>query len=251
MIAAIVQVRMASTRLPGKVLMEIKGKPLLSYLIEQLRCSKKIEKIIIATTTNKEDGPIIELCEQHGILFFRGSEADVLDRYYQAATRFKVDHIVRVTGDCPLLDPQICDNLIDFYFTGRADYAHTGESFAEGLDSEIFSYKVLEQSWKEAKIMSEREHVTPYIRNHPEKFKIIVLQHIKDYSKYRFTLDNPEDFEVCKFIIESLYSKENSFIPANLIIKYLDHHDQVFNLNSHIVRNEGYIKSLSLDKTVK
>lgn len=251
MIAAIIQARMTSTRLPGKVLKEVMGRPLLDYQIERLRRADNIEKIIVATTVNREDDPIAELCGKSGIDYYRGSENDVLDRYYQTAKKFGVDHIVRITADCPLFDPLICVRVIEKYFSSHADYVHTGTTFAEGVDCEIFSFQSLEKAWREAGLKSEREHLTLYLHNHPELFRKITLVNDTDDSRYRFTVDEPDDFLVVKAILENLYRENAQPFTVDDIKRFLNSHKDVFELNAHIVRNAGLMKSLREDAAVE
>lgn len=244
---AIIQARMTSTRLPGKVLMEVMGRPLLSYQIERLRLSKRINEIIIATTTNKEDDPIVELSQKETLKVYRGSENNVLDRYYQTAKKYKIEHILRITADCPLIDPNICDHIIKVYFNSGADYVHTGESFAEGFDCGIISFQTLSAAWHEAKLNSEREHVTLYIRNHPEKFNNIAFENETDDRDYRITVDEQKDFIVVKAILESLYKETKIFLSAREIKSFIDNNPDIYNLNVDIIRNEGLSKSLLED----
>jgi spore coat polysaccharide biosynthesis protein SpsF len=244
---AIIQARMTSTRLPGKVLMKVMGRPLLSYQIERLRFSKIIDKIIIATTTNKEDNPIVELARKEGLAFYRGSENDVLGRYYQAAKKYNVVHIMRLTADCPLIDPDICNSIADPYFENGIDYIRTGETFAEGLDCEIIGFGALAKAWLEAKLKAEREHVTLYLRNHPELFKTMIKENETDDSRYRLTVDVERDFLVVEAILENLYNGNDSYFTVREIKSYLDSHPEVYRLNSDIIRNEGMLKSLNGD----
>ena len=246
-VTAIIQARMTSTRLPGKVLMKVMGRPLLNYQIERLYFNKMIDKIIIATTVNKEDDPIVKLCQQEGLDFYRGSEDDVLDRYYQTAKKYNTAHIMRLTADCPLIAPDICDSIADTYFENEVDYIRTGETFAEGLDCEIVGFKALTKSWLEAESKSEREHVTLYIRNHPELFKTMVKENETDDSRYRITVDEENDFLVVKTILENLYKGNDSYFTVREIKSYLDSHPEVHRLNSDIIRNEGLLKSLQGD----
>jgi spore coat polysaccharide biosynthesis protein SpsF (cytidylyltransferase family) len=247
-VTAIVQARMGSTRLPGKVLMEVDGKPLLGYLIERLSMAKRIDKIVVATSVLSHDAPIEEFCRAENIACFRGSEDDVLDRYYQAAKRVHAQNIMRITGDCPLLEPGVCDRCVDAFFDRKVDYLHTDSSFAEGLDCEIFSADALSTSWNEASLLSEREHVTLFIRNHPEMFTMGSLHNDVDDSMIRITVDCREDFEVVKHIILST-GHEN--ITIEYIRNFLRENPAIAELNSSIVRNEGLVKSLQNDKAVK
>lgn len=246
-VTAIIQARMTSTRLPGKVLMEVMGKSLLSYQIERLRFSKMIDKIIIATTVNKEDDPIVDLAQKEELDFYRGSEDDVLDRYYQTAKKYNAAHIMRLTADCPLIDPDICDSIVGAFFENGVDYIRTGETFAEGLDCEIIGFEVLARAWQEANLKAEREHVTLYIRNHPELFKTMVKENETDDSRYRITVDEEEDFLVVKTILDNLYKGNDSYFTIKEIKSFLDTHPEVYRLNSHIIRNEGLLKSLQHD----
>jgi len=247
---AIIQARMTSTRLPGKVLMEVMGRPLLSFQIECLRFSKMIDSIIIATTTNKEDDPISELAQREGLKFYRGSEDDVLDRYYQTAKEYNVNHIMRLTADCPLITSEVCDSIASDYFESGVDYIRTGKTFAEGLDCEVIGFKALARAWLEAKFKSEREHVTLYIRNHPELFKTMVKENDIDDSRYRITVDKEEDFLVVKTILENLYKGNESYFTIKEIKSYLDTHRKIYKLNSHIIRNKGLLKSLQKESEV-
>ena len=249
-VTAIIQARMDSTRLPGKILMEVMSRPLLSYQIERLSFSKYIEKIIIATTVNKTDDPIVLLARKEKVNLFRGAENDVLDRYYQAAKLHRARHIMRLTADCPLLQPGICDLLAAKYSEAKADYAYTGQSFAEGLDCEVVSFKALSQAWREAKHNSDREHVTLYIRNHPEKFRILTVENETDDSRYRITVDEEEDFLVVKAILENLYKENKEHFTFTEIKSFLDTHPDVYNMNAHIMRNQGLLISLQKDKRI-
>jgi spore coat polysaccharide biosynthesis protein SpsF len=249
-ITAIIQARMSSTRLPGKILMEVMGRPLLSYLIEQLAQCRLPTDMIIATTKNEEDDRLSDFAEQEGLKVYRGSERDVLDRYYQAALEFGAEHIMRITADCPLIQPDICDWVADVYTKSSCDYARTGESFAEGVDCEVFSCEALDKAWKEAKFTSEREHVTLYFRNNPEIFRTVTLDNESNDSRYRITVDEKEDFQVVRAVLENLYQRSKPYIKIEAIKSFLDSHPEIYSINAHIIRNEGLIKSLQEDKTI-
>ncbi len=251
MILAIVQARMSSTRLPGKVMKKVLGKPLIGYLLERLTYSKRIDRIIVATSLKKENDEMCNYIKSKGFGLYRGTENDVLGRFYRATVKYNPKSIVRITGDCPLIDSEICDQLIDVYLKEKADYAHSGPTFAEGLDCEIFSFEALKLAYKNAKMQSEREHVTRYFHNYPELFNIIAIRNETDDSKYRFTVDEPEDFEVVRPIIEALY-KEN-LPPFNFreVKQFLDSHLNIFQKNAHIIRNAGLLKSLRTDTRIK
>lgn len=245
----IIQARMGSTRLPGKVLLKIKGKPLLEYLIKRVKLSKKIDKIVIATTTNTADDAIEALAQELGIDCFRGSENDVLDRYFQCSLKYPdYNNIVRITGDCPLIDPIVVDQVILFFEENDFDYVSNTqkETFPDGIDVEVFKRKTLEITAKEAKLNSEREHVCLYVRNN-EKFKKGSFENKHNFSHFRLTVDEPEDFEVVKFVIE------NSRPDAGWLdyISLLTKNPEIMLKNMHITRNEGWLKSLKNDFIIK
>lgn len=250
MILAIVQARVFSSRLPGKVLKTILGKPVIGYLFGRLRRAKRIDKIILATSINAENDVLCSYIETLGFDVFRGSEDNVLERYYLAATKYAADGIVRITGDCPLIDPQLCDQLVDEFLEQKVDYAYLSPTFAEGLDCEVLNFSALQQCYQNAKLLSEREHVTRYIVNHKDQFKILELNNTEDHSRYRIVLDEPEDFEMLKILFENYYGKLHPRGHFADIKKYLDSHPELFEMNAHIIRNEGLIKSLHNDKVL-
>lgn len=238
---------MTSTRLPGKVLKEVLGRPLLSYQIERLRRVQEIEQIVLATTTNQEDDPIVVFCEKEGVSIYRGSEDDVLDRYYKAATQYNADPIMRITADCPLLDLDVVRSVIAKYREGEYQYIVTGPRFAEGFDCEMFSFAMLELAWKNATKKYEREHCTMFLHNHPEFCKKFTLENATDDSRYRVTVDEPQDFEVVKTILEALYPVNPAFTGAE-VKAFLDSHSEIMALNSTIIRNEGLQKSIAAEE---
>ncbi|WP_279237741.1 glycosyltransferase family protein [Heliorestis acidaminivorans] len=208
------QARMTSTRLPGKILREVKGKPLIQYQLERLNKVKLKDIPIIATTTKQSDDILVEFCKENNIAFFRGSEDDVLSRYYKTAKEFNVDVIVRITADCPLIDPTVVDEVIDtFLKEKKCDYVSNTNirTYPRGMDTEVFTFKALEQSFYEAKTLSEREHVTPYMYTHPELFKLKAVIAQEDNSSHRWTVDTIEDFELIKLILESFYLYKPDF----------------------------------------
>lgn len=248
MIAAIVQARMGSTRLPGKVIKEVKGRPLLSYLIERLRSCRGIEKIIIATSINKEDDVIALLAEREGIPVYRGSQDDVLDRYYQTAIKYQVDNIVRITADCPLIDPGVTEEVINYYLNNPGfDLVLTGPTYPEGFDTSIFPFKTLKTAWNEANLKSDREHVTTFIWKNDKRFKIKTLSLEEDYSFLRLTVDEPVDFEVAKNVIEEMYDEKGSVFFFKDILCLYKKKPYIFEQNKNVIRNEGYLLSLKED----
>ena len=244
-VTAIIQARMTSSRLPGKILMEVLGKPLLQLMIERVQQAKCINSVVLATTTNKEDDPTEELGKSMGVEVFRGSEEDVLDRFYRAADKFGGEHIMRLTGDCPLIDPDFLDELTDFYFDGGYDYAANcvEPTLPDGLDAEIISMKALREVHEKAVRPPHKEHVTLYVRDNADQFKIGSWKHTEDYSSMRWTVDNREDFELVKAILEGISQEKNDFRMTD-VIKFLKKHPETTEINAHIKRNEGLEKSL-------
>jgi spore coat polysaccharide biosynthesis protein SpsF len=246
-IGVIIQARMNSTRLPGKVLLMVKSRPLLSYLIERLGFCKSIGEIVLATTINPSDNPIADFAKEKGLLLYRGSENDVLDRYYQASSAFQCQHIMRITADCPLIDPGICDRVAEYYLHEDFDYVVTGPSFAEGVDCEIFSFQALKTAWERANLKSEREHVTLFFLNHPEIFRSLQIENETDDSRYRITVDQPEDFQLVKLLLEALYQDQASCFTIAGIKAYLNRNPDILAINRDVIRNEGLLRSRQED----
>ena len=213
---------MSSTRLPGKVMMPIVGKPMLWHVVDRVKRTKLIDQVIVATSINSADKKIVGFCKKNNIEVFRGSQNDVLDRYFKCAKKYKADFGVRITADCPLIDPQLIDDLIRKFLKGRYDYMGiaTGGGiiapriyrFPQGLDAEIFTFNSLAKSWKAANDKVDREHVSVYIWQHPKKFKLgPPLASEKDYSYLRLTVDWKEDISLIKKIYTELYLKKRNF----------------------------------------
>lgn len=234
----IVQARMTSTRLPGKILKEVMGKPLLEYQIERLRRVKLADDIIIATTENDTDLPIVRLCERLYIRYFRGSENDVLARYYYAAKQYGADTVVRITSDCPIIDPEVINEIINFYLdnTSKYDYISNGieRTYPRGMDTEVFSFKALEGAFYNAKRDYEREHVTPYIYSQAVAGgRILNYPYKVNCSQHRWTVDTPEDFLLIKQIIENLYINNKNFSLEDCLA-LLDKNPSWMEINAHI-----------------
>ena len=248
-VSAIVQARMCSTRLPKKILKKLAGKLLLWHLIMRLKKAKQIDQIIIATTSKKEDDVIAELAKETGISNFRGGEEDVLHRYYQAAKKYKVEIIVRITADCPLIDPKLVDKIIKYFLNNSFDYVSNVHppTYPDGLDVEIFPYGVLEEVWRKAEKLSEREHVTSYIGKHPETFKIGNVENEIDLSYMRWTVDEERDLKFVKEIYRRLY-KNNKIFYMEDVLNLLKKEPELMKINKGILRNEGYAKSLKKDR---
>jgi len=242
----IIQARVGSTRLPKKVLKEIDGISLLEYEVQRVRLAKKIDKIVIATTINQEDDEIQNLCQKIGVDCFRGSIDDVLDRYFQCSSNYpEYSNIVRLTGDCPLVDPVIIDQVVDFFEQGGYDYASNvlKETFPDGMDVEIFKKEVLKQAAEESNLPSDREHVNEFILR-SDQFKKGNFVASKDHSSYRLTIDDQRDFEVIEFLIKRSQISDN----YQHYIYLLDQNPEIKAKNSAIKRNEGMLKSWEKDK---
>ena len=250
-VVAITQARSGSTRFPGKILKEIDGKPLLQIHLERLKKSTRIGKIIVATTTNPEDDRICHLAAALSIPFYRGSESNVLDRFYQAAKETHPDYVVRITSDCPLVDPDLIDQVIDLALENKADYCSNvlTETFPDGQDIEVFSFDALKHAWQNATLDSDKEHVTPYIRknadiNDGKLFRAISHESDEHYGKVRMTVDQQEDFDLITRLVEKLGTDKSWKEYADLILADKD----VSAINEHIIRNEGYTQSLKKDQ---
>ncbi|HHT49392.1 MAG TPA: NTP transferase domain-containing protein [Firmicutes bacterium] len=236
--AIIVQARMGSTRLPGKIMKKVLDKPLLEYQLERLLRVKQADQVIIATTDHGEEQPIVDLCQRLGVPFFRGSEEDVLARYYGAATQYHADVVVRITSDCPLIDPAVVDEVIGFYLKHKAEYDFISNTFSKrtyprGMDTEVFSYQALMEAHEEATDQAEREHVTIFIKRHPERYRIKTLPYDKDYSHYRWTVDTPEDFVLIEKMIAALYPVNPHFTLEDCLT-LIEEHPEWVKINAHV-----------------
>ncbi len=238
----IAQARMTSTRLPGKVLKPVLGKPLLTYFIERLRRVTLADQVLIATTINASDETIVDWCRTLGVAFTRGAEYDVLSRYYDAAVVTGADTIVRVTSDCPLIDPALVDDCIRFFHenASRFDYISNSQekSYPLGMSVEVFSFRSLQEAYAEGTAEADREHVTPFLYMHPERYRIGRLGSPRNLSEYRLTLDTPEDLELITRIIEALYPLKPEFNLAD-IVELLTMHNDWPRINAH-VRQKKY-----------
>ncbi len=248
MIGCIVQARIGSTRLPGKVMLKLdENNTVLNCVIKQLQFSKLIEKIIIATTSLEEDDQIINNVQNLNVDIFRGSSSDVLDRFFQCAKKFSIDVIIRITADNPLIDPTIVDDMIKKFMSNSYDYltnAHV-RTFPYGTEVEVFSFKALEQAWKNAKKLSEREHVTPYFYNNPNNFRIFNVEYSKNISNLRWTIDRKNDLSLVKLIIFKIKKRP---ILMNDILNLFSKEPELFEINRNHILNEGYQKSLKEDE---
>lgn len=233
---AIIQARLGSTRLPGKVLLPLAGRPMLAHVIERTRRAQRVDEVLVATTTNTGDAPLVAFCREVGCAVFRGSEPDVLDRYFQAAQNHAATTIVRITSDCPLIDPGVIDAVLTKLAETGADYASNiapDRTFPRGLDTEAFPFTTLERFWKEASEPAEREHVTAHIYRHPERFRLASVAHAQDESAHRWTVDTAEDYALAERIFAHLGDRHFSWQEA---LAAVEAHPEWTELNAHIAQ---------------
>lgn len=248
-VLALIQARTGARRLPNKVLLKLRDKTVLEHVIARVQRAKTVNEAVVVTTVCPEDLKIVELVSRKGVRVMCGSENDVLDRYYQAARLLNARHVLRITADCPVMDPEVIDQVVNCYFKNKADYGSNAlsQTFPDGLDVEVFSFEALAKAWKNAKLTSEREHVTPYIRNRQRLFKVVSLENAQNLGALRWTLDEPKDYELLKKIFDGLYAQDH-FFGMEEILRYLERNPRLTEINARIIRNEGYAKSLKEDK---
>ena len=235
---AIVQARMGSTRFPNKVMQPILGIPMIELLLKRLTLAKKVDRIILATSQDTFNQILVKHVRDLGYKVYQGSEDDVLDRFYQAACIVKPETVVRITGDCPLVDPAIVDRAINTFQQSRVDYLSnvSTPTYPDGLDVEVFTFQALAQAWELATQIYEREHVTPYLRE-SGKFQLLGITHTEDHSDKRWTVDEPEDFEVIKNIVEHFAPRQDfSWLE---VLEVQQNQPELFSANQNLIRNEG------------
>lgn len=235
---AIIQARMGSSRLPGKVLRDLAGQPMLRRVLDRVRQATTIDDCVVATTTAPADTAVVAACQQWGVASYCGSEADVLDRYYQAATQANADVVVRITSDCPLIEPTIIDQVVQAFRQNEADYASNTlrRTFPRGLDTEVFSTAVLATAWHEATEPFQREHVTPYIYQNPSRFRLVELNAAADYGRHRWTVDTVEDWQLVQAIYAH-FAPETSF-SWQAVLRLLAEQPHLQQINAHIAQKE-------------
>jgi spore coat polysaccharide biosynthesis protein SpsF len=239
-IVAIVQARMGSSRLPRKVLKDLGGATVLDRVLNRLGRSRLIQESLVATTTEPGDDAIVEHCERTGRKIFRGSEQDVLDRYYQAAKYMDADAVVRITSDCPVIDPEVTDATIRAFLDRRADYASNTlvRSFPRGLDTEVMTMQALDRAWGESRKPHQREHVTPYIYEHPDEFKLHGIENETDCSQHRWTVDTPEDLQLLQAIYARFGGRDD--FGWREVLELVEGDPSLAEINSHIPQKAAH-----------
>lgn len=233
-VEVIIQARMGSTRLPGKVMMHLAGKPVLWHVIERVRQARNVDQIIVATTTKEEDNILCESCKQWGVPYYRGEEKDVLHRFYETVQQYPADCIVRITSDCPLIDPEVIDQVIVYYYENPCEYAsNTGDmrTYPRGLDCEVFSTEILARANEEAAEPYEREHVTPFM--YWKQDHVLQVYDRGEYSNKRWTLDTMEDYQFLTAVYDGLYHGSPDFYMRE-ICNYLEEHPEIEKLNAQV-----------------
>jgi spore coat polysaccharide biosynthesis protein SpsF len=248
-IVTVVQARRGSSRLPDKVLKPILGVPVLLRMLERVKSSTLHGRLVVATTQEEPDREIVTLCGQNNIHCYTGSAYDLLDRHYQVGLIYHADSVVKIPSDCPLIDPKIIDDVLQYYISNSNDFDYVSNlhptTWPDGNDVEIISMKALTKAWNEAKKDLEREHTTPYIWENPDKFKIGSVVWNKDYStSHRWTLDYPEDFELIKRIYEELYPT-NPHFGLQDILDLLDQKPEIAQINKNYAGQYWYKNHLA------
>lgn len=250
-VGAIVQARLSSERLPKKVLLPLSGRPVLWHVLNRLQRCRRLDLVVLATSTKKEDKALKKISDSLSAPIFFGSLNDVLSRFYYAAKKYRFDAIVRVTADCPLIDPVIVDEVIEKFIEGGFDFYELCGEFPDGLDVSIFAFNALEYAFKNARMPSDREHVAAvFFRSNKGKLKVGGYEKFKEKGNYRWTLDEPRDYEFLQKVFAELY-KENGTFYYQDVFDLLDRKPELAEINSGIIRNEGLLKSLEEDKQYK
>ena len=242
---AIIQARLASTRLPGKVLLDLGGKTILQHVYDRTLAAEVFDDVVIATSDDSDDDSIAEYCKEHCMHCVRGSHNDVLDRYFAAAKESHADVVVRITADCPLIDPDVTRQAVEMYQSKEFDYVSNviERTYPDGLDVEVFGFDILKQVHEEAALPSEREHVTPFIHGHPERFTLGCIKQNTDQTMYRFTVDEPRDLKFLRAL--HLHLREG-FTTAD-VFEVLRENPSLMHINEDIATNEGMQKSYEED----
>lgn len=246
MIVGVLQARLSSRRLPGKVLADVVGRPMILRQVERLLRARRMDALVIATTSDPSDAPLVAACEAEGLRVHRGSVDDVLTRVLDAAP--EAEHIVRLTADCPLADPAVIDAVIEAHLASGDDYTSNAlvRTFPDGLDVEVVRRAALAAAARDAELPSEREHVTPFLYGHPERFRLGHVTRADDLSALRWTVDEPVDLTFVREVYGALYPQNPAFSTDD-VLALLRARGELTELNRHIPTNEGYTRSLAED----
>lgn len=246
-VVALIQARMGSSRLPGKVLKPVMGRPMLWYLVQRLKQCQYIDEIAVATSSDVKDLPLLDFAAENGLGCYAGSENDLVDRLYQAGMKFDADAIVRVTGDCPLVDPVLADRVIKKYLDaeGALDCATNCQprTYPDGLDVALYAMRALGQVWREVQDPFNREWFSCNFYEHPEKYTVGAVYQAQDLSKLRWTLDYPEDLEFIREVLERLHCDSKTFLMQD-VLDLLREHPELAEINRAYVEEDGYLKAL-------
>lgn len=243
MITAIIQARVASTRLPNKVFANLAGKPLIWHIVNRVSASERIEKVVLATSTNPLDDALETWARRNDVEVFRGSEQNVLSRYHQAAQASGASTIVRITADDPFKDPVVIDSVIEMYLSETLDFAYNNKppSFPEGLDTEVFTVDALNRAARESRDPFEHEHVTQYFYRHPESFKQMNYDYKTDISNLRWTIDTEKDLSMARLVYEDLFQEKPIFLMDD-ILALIEQRPEIAKINSDVQRSAMYLK---------
>lgn len=246
-IGGIIQARMGSTRFPEKILKKLNEKTVLEHIVKRVNDSG-VDICIVATTLNPRDDIVEEFCRTHGVACFRGSEDDVLERYYQAASHYQLDVIVRITADDPLKDSEVIKKAIDLLLKGKYDYVSNTikPTYPEGIDVEVFTYAALEKAYQEANLPSEHEHVTPYIWKNRQIFSTYNFENEIDLSGMRWTMDTEDDYRFMQRVYSNFVGRDN--FSMGEVLEYLSKNPDILKINQGHIRNEGYLKSIEKEQ---
>ena len=248
---AIIQARLGSTRLPGKALADIAGRPMLAHVAERAAAIPGIAGVVVATTVSPADDPLVAFARRAGLACIRGSEADVLDRFCLTTRDTKAEAVVRITADCPFLDPTVSGRVLSDYAARypSVDYVSNVHppTYPDGLDTEVFSVEALETAGREARLPSEREHVTPYLWSHPERFRLANVEHTEDLSAHRWTVDTEADLAFVRAVFEAL-GPAGTKAGMTEVLQLLKERPEIREINSGLRRNEGFERSLAAER---
>jgi spore coat polysaccharide biosynthesis protein SpsF (cytidylyltransferase family) len=248
-VLGVLQARTSSTRLPGKVMLPLLGKPMLARQLERLSRATMLNTLVVATSTDPQDDALVAVCAGVGVPCVRGALHDVLDRFYQAALPYTPTHVVRLTGDCPLADAALIDAIIKDHVGSQADYTSNvlETTYPDGLDVEVVRFACLQDAWQQARLPSQREHVTPFIHQQSDRFHIRHYRQPSDWSHLRWTVDEPADYALITAIYDALYPTNPAFTTED-VMRFLADNPQWSTYNTHHQRNEGYQTSLQQDR---